>query len=90
MASIDETLDLYELHAETASAEWQANRETYEAALALFEEKRFAEACRRIHPLLASTETQDDIPTLTLISRAVECLKNPPLEFDPAIRVGKG
>jgi hypothetical protein len=53
-------------------------------------EGRFAEACRRIHPLLAASETQDDVPTLTLIVRAVECLKNPPADFDPAIRVGKG
>jgi adenylate cyclase len=90
VASIDETLDLYELHAESGTPDWQARRETYEAALALFEDKRFAEACRRIHPLLANTETQDDIPTLTLIARAVECLKNPPQEFDPAIRIGKG
>lgn len=88
--SIDEALDLFELHAETATPAWQASRETYEAALALFEERRFAEACRRIHPLLATAETQDDIPTLTLVARAVECLKNPPQEFDPAIRIGKG
>ncbi|MCU0242775.1 MAG: adenylate/guanylate cyclase domain-containing protein, partial [Vicinamibacteria bacterium] len=89
VAGIDAPVDLFELHGEEAATLWIARKANYEAALELFETRRFSEACRQIYPLLADPSGQEDIPSLTLIARAVECLKNPPHDFDPAIRIGK-
>jgi adenylate cyclase len=80
-------LDLHELHAENPGKAWCRRRETYETALSLYEEGRFAEACRTIYPLLSTHEGQEDIPCLTLIARAVEGLKNPQPVFDPVLEL---
>jgi adenylate cyclase len=80
-------LDLHELHAENPGEAWCLRRDAYEAALSVYEEGRFAEACRKIYPLLSTHEGQEDIPCLTLIARAVERLKNPQPAFDPVLEL---
>jgi adenylate cyclase len=78
-------IDLYELHAQEATPQWQARCDAYEAGLAHFEAGRWAEACQTLYPLLTEQPGQYDVPSLTLVGRAVECLKSPPQRFDPVL-----
>jgi len=80
-----EAVDLYELGGDTASADWLAQRDTYENALTLFEASRWAESCRALDPLLATASGSYDIPALDLLALAVGCLKSPPEQFDPIL-----
>ncbi len=79
-----EPVDLIEL-AVSASAEWQARRDMFETALGQFEAGRWSECCQTIYPLLADHAGQYDVPSLGLLSRAVECLKIAPQVFDPVV-----
>jgi adenylate cyclase len=76
-------VDLHELHAELESSAWQTRRETYEHALALYETGQWSEACQALFPLLTQAVPTYDLPSLTLLGRAVECIKAPPAHFDP-------
>jgi adenylate cyclase len=87
VVGIDGAVDLYELHATEIEPEWQFRRDLFESALALFESSRWTEACRTLYPMLAGQEGRYDLPTLTLIGRAIECLKSNPPEFDPVIHL---
>ena len=79
-------MDVYELHsAATDDAQWQSRRDGYEAALKQFESHDWAAACGTLYPLLAAQPDRYDVPSLTLIGRAVECLKSPPAAFDPVL-----
>jgi adenylate cyclase len=80
-------VDLHELHGESASPDWQSRRETYERALALFETGKWSEACQALFPLLNGENGAYDLPSLTLLGRAVECLKSPPAHFDPILEL---
>jgi adenylate cyclase len=75
--------DLFELRSTTVTPEWTEQQRLYETALALFEEQRWADCCQAIYPLLKSTRDDYDIPSLTLVGRAIECLRTRPAEFDP-------
>lgn len=79
-----EPVDLIELSAR-ASAEWNARRDMFETALDQYESGRWSESCRTIYPLLADDAGQYDVPSLSLLSRAVECLKIAPKSFDPVV-----
>jgi adenylate cyclase len=83
VVGIDGEVDLYELHAAEIEPEWQYRRDLYESALSLYESSRWTEACRTLYPMLAGQEGRYDLPTLTLIGRAIECLKSNPGQFDP-------
>jgi adenylate cyclase len=79
---------LYELQGETATLEWLAQRDTYEAALALYEAGEWAKASQALVPLLlqhAAQQAHYDKPTLRLLRRAGECLETPPDAFDPVM-----
>lgn len=82
-------MDLFELHgnADATPADWLARRDAFETALSLFESARFAEACRAIYPLLPAQDGHYDVPSLTLASRALDCLKAPPEKFDPTVNL---
>jgi len=80
-------VDLHELHAESDSIEWQFRRESYERALSLYETGDWSEACRALLPLLTQAEGTYDLPSLTLLGRAVECIKAPPPHFDPVLEL---
>ncbi len=88
LPGIDGTTDLYELHAETASEEWQEWHLAYERGLALYEAGRWLEACRTLHTLLFG-DTEHDRPTLMLLARATQNLQQPPEPFDGVIDVGQ-
>jgi len=88
LPGIDGTTDLYELHAESATEEWQEWHLTYERGLALYEAGRWLEACRTLHTLLFG-ETEHDRPTLMLLARATQNLQQPPEPFDGVIEVGQ-
>jgi len=80
-------VNLFELHAESASPDWDSRRASYEQALELYESGKWSEACRTLFPLLATAQETYDLPTLSLLGRAVECLKAPPLHFDPVLEL---
>jgi len=84
---IQSPVDLYELHGQTASPEWLAFRDTYEKALALFENRQWLETCQLVLPLLerAKQSGQYDQPTLKLANRSLACLASPPDPFDPVV-----
>ena len=77
----------YELFAEKAAEEWLTRRNLYEEALKQFEDRQFGLACRTIYPLLANQDGHYDVPSLNLVTRAVEYIKNPPQEFDGVIEL---
>ena len=80
-------VELHELHAESASPEWQDRCESYEHALALYEAGKWSEASQAVFPLLTGSGGAYDLPSLTLLGRAVECLKAPPASFDPILEL---
>jgi adenylate cyclase len=85
VVGISEPVDLYELYAETASPEWTARRDMYEGALADYEARRWVSTCRGLYPLMADAREGVDVPSLTIVARAVEALKAPPEHFDGVI-----
>jgi adenylate cyclase len=87
VAGIASEVDLHELHAESAAPEWQSRRESYERALALYETGKWSDACQALFPLLNGGKGTYDLPSLTLLGRAVECLKAPPSCFDPILEL---
>jgi adenylate cyclase len=80
-------VELHELHSETASPEWRCRCESYEQALALYEAGKWSEASQAVFPILTGTGGTYDLPSLTLLGRAVECLKSPPTNFDPVLEL---
>lgn len=81
------SVDLYELHAESASPEWTARRDAYETALGLFEKGEWAAATHAVNSILAGQADNYDIPSLDLIARCVELIKRPPEAFDPVMEL---
>ena len=59
----------------------------YERALALYEAGKWSEACQAVFPILIGESGDYDVPSLTLLGRAVECLKSPPASFDPVLEL---
>jgi len=85
---VQDAVDLYELHAESADPEWLELRNSYEKALALFETGQWTATCREIYPILAAgPEEKQDGPSLDLLARAIECIKSPPESFDPTLEL---
>jgi len=78
-------INLYEVPPFEADDAWLARRDAYEEALKLFEANRWAEACQRLQSLISDREGHYDLPSLTLVSRAINCLKSPPENFDPVL-----
>src|SRR5262249_5425781 len=87
VVGVSGTIDLYELQGEAPSPEWLARRDAYESALTLFETGEWAAACRTIYPLLLGQEGNYDVPSLDLVTRSIECLKNPPKGFDAVVEL---
>jgi adenylate cyclase len=87
LAGIDGEVDLYELYAAEAEPEWEYRRNVYQEGLEHYESSRWAEACRTLYSVLHGQEGRWDLPTLTLIGRAIECLKSNPTRFDPVYRL---
>lgn len=85
LVGIETPVDLYELHVGPATPEWLTRRDAYEHALELYESGRWAESCRAVYPLLTGHMEEHDVATLSLLARAVECLKSPPSPFDPVV-----
>ncbi len=83
VVGINEPVDLFELHAVSADATWRVRRDQFESALEMFEAARWEEVCSTVFPLLRNPDNSHDGPSLSLLSRAVECLKSPPDRFDP-------
>jgi adenylate cyclase len=85
VVGISGAVDLYELHAEHATPDWQKKRDAYEQALALYEAGQWSACCRATYGILAGQENNYDIPSLNLVMKAVECIKSPPKQFDPIV-----
>jgi adenylate cyclase len=80
-------VELHELHAESASPDSQDRFASYEHALALYEAGKWSEASQAVFPILTRNGGAYDLPSLTLLGRAVECLKSPPVSFDPILEL---
>jgi adenylate cyclase len=88
LAGMGDAVDLFELSVPDRPG-WSTLRSAYEQALELFEVERLPEACRILQPLLAGRdETGYDVPSLDLISRAVQRLRSPLGPFDPVLVLG--
>ena len=75
-------VSLYELRGD-ADDSWRQRRDVYEKALAHYEAGEWTQACQSLNPLLAATDSTFDLPSLGLMSRSIEHIKSPPIEFDP-------
>ena len=74
---LDHPVDLYELHPGPLDPTWRTRRDTYEEGLSQFEACEMPRACRAFHRLLEGQEGRYDLPTLGLLGRAIEHMKNP-------------
>jgi adenylate cyclase len=81
-------VEVFELYPGEPTPEWRALRDVFEKALAHFEAREWSEACGMLAGLL-STGSEYDIPSLQLLSRAVDCLRSRPEPFDPAMTIQK-
>ena len=83
VVGINEPVDLYQLHAEVSSIEWKSDADVYESALVNYESKKFGLACRDLYPLITNQSGNYDPPSLSLMSKAIEFLRKPPMDcFD--------
>ncbi len=88
VVGIQGAVELYELHDDNSDATWNARRDTYEQGLELFESEQFPACCRVIHTLFEGQDGNYDVPSLHLVSRALQCLKSPPPSpFEPVIEL---
>jgi adenylate cyclase len=84
LVGIEGATDLHELHSENTPDGWADWRAAYEKGLAEYEAGQWVRACGTLHALLAGAREYDR-PTLTLLARAAQALKEPPEPFDPVI-----
>lgn len=75
-------VSLFELRGD-ADDSWRQRRDIYETALSQYEAGEWSQACQTLNPLLAATESTFDLPSLGLMSRSIEHIKSPPVDFDP-------
>jgi adenylate cyclase len=80
VVNIDEAVVLYEL-VPSGQADWPEARIRYEEALQAFENKHFLQAAQILGNWLMPNRS--DAPALVLLSRAVQCLVDEPVPFDP-------
>jgi adenylate cyclase len=85
VAGVGGAVDLYELCIEEVTPEWCSRRDAYEAAVALFAERHWAEAAQALRPLVSDQKDHFDVPSLNLLRRAVECHRSSPDTFDPVV-----
>ena len=84
----EEPVAVYELFPGQPDAAWNERRDSFEQALAHFERSEWGEACQLLAGLLSRGDGYD-LPSLQLLSRAVECLRSRPDPFDPAMTIQK-
>jgi adenylate cyclase len=83
LVGISGEVELHELCAESAPTEWQFLRDSYETALGLYETGHWREACQALLVQLKESPGIYDLPSISLLGRSVECLKQRPSPFDP-------
>jgi adenylate cyclase len=80
-------VDLCEVSsASSGEAGWADRCKAYETALENFENRHFAEACRMLYPLL-SHKGGFDIPSLNLLTRSVQAMKESAEDFDAVLEL---
>ena len=88
VVGIQGAVDLHQLHGESASPGWLSYRDSYEAALELYESKQWLKTCQTLLPLLEQHRGGDyDHATLKLMKRSWSCLEDPPDPFDPVMEL---
>ncbi len=78
---INQPVDIYQLHAESASIEWKSDADVYESALNHYQIKNFGQACRDLYPLIANCQGNYDTPTLSLMAKSIELIRKPPDDY---------
>jgi adenylate cyclase len=91
VVGMEDPVSLYELCDESSGTADAARRVAYEAALELYEQGRWSEACHALFPLLPAErdapDSQYDQPTLSLLARTLECLRTHPSPFVPIVEL---
>jgi adenylate cyclase len=88
VVGIHHAVDLFELRNQ-APPEWIAYRDTYEAALTMYEARQWLKTCQILLPLLERSQVtgEFDHATLKLMKRSWSCLETPPEQFDPVMEL---
>jgi adenylate cyclase len=76
-------VEISELLAPSADAQWAEKCATYERALTLYEEGQWTEARGLLETLQNDPQTRDDCPCRLLADRVTKLLQTPPEQFDP-------
>jgi adenylate cyclase len=87
VVGLEETVDLYELRGIEADPEWLELKAAYEIALTAFETGRWNEALQRLHSIIVTDAGKNDLPTLSLLGRTVDCIRSPKQQFDPVVEL---
>jgi adenylate cyclase len=87
LVGIDEPVDLYQLYLGDNDPRWREHRDSFEAALRFYEAGQFPAVCSILYALLSERGNEDyDIPSLDLVTRAVQSIRSPSETFDPILK----
>lgn len=86
LMGIDMPVELFELESFEPSLEWLAMRAAYEEGLRLFEQQSWSQCCEKLLPLVTAS-SQSDPPSLMLMRWALDCLADPPSEFESVVNL---
>lgn len=86
VVGIEGTVGLFELRRAPPDSNWSKTRDTYEAALALYESGQWAQCLERFTSVDSLAEPTDP-PSRLLIRYAREAFENPPEKFDSAFKL---
>ncbi len=89
VAGLAGVVELHELATTEATPEWLIFRDTYQSALASFEDGQWDESCRLLYAVFCDPLTRDDLPTLNLASRAIQCLRDPNRPFEAVVELNR-
>ncbi len=80
-------VDIFELLAPTAAAQWAETCAAYERALTLYEAGQWTEARGVLDALKDDPQSSDDCPCRLLADRVTNLLQQPPEQFDPVFEL---
>lgn len=86
-AGLEAAVDLFELASSPPGDAWTSLKEAYEQALLAFEAGSWNDVLAILLPVIDSPVGKGDVPTLSLLGRAIDCLLHPPTRFDPVMEL---
>lgn len=83
-----EAIQLYELNAADEINSWNDLKTVYEESLACLEKSDFGQSCEMIQPMVVRfLGAERDLPTLTLASMAINCIRENPEDFEAVLNI---